>query len=124
MDPFTIIVTALVAGAAAGGQDAASAAVRDAYMALRRRISGDGVEGELTEALEANESSPGGDRAALEAAVRRNGVDTDSQAQLLAQRLLQAVPTKHVFNDLRHAQGVHAGDGGTVNVTIHNNTPE
>lgn len=121
MDPFTIIVTALVAGAAAGGQDAASAMVRDAYATLRRRISGDGTDEVATAALESNESSPGGDRAAIEAAVRRAQVSDDSEIEAMARRLLQAMPTKQVFNDLRGAQGVHSGDNGTVNIAIYNN---
>ncbi|NKY37436.1 hypothetical protein HGA13_30860 [Nocardia speluncae] len=124
MDPFTLIVTALLTGAAAGGQEAASAAVRDAYGALRRRISGDGADVEVTAALEANESCAGSDRAVVEAAVRRARADDDVEGQVLAQRVLDAVPSKQVFNDLRHAQGVHAGDGGTVNVTFHNNNSQ
>ncbi|MEV4129162.1 hypothetical protein [Nocardia sp. NPDC049707] len=119
-----MIVTALLAGAAAGGQEAASAAVRDAYGALRRRISGDGADVEITAALEANESCAGGDRAVVEAAVRRARVGDDVEGQVLAQRVLDAVPSKQVFNDLRHAQGVYTGDGGTVNITFHNNTSQ
>lgn len=119
MDPLTLIVTALIAGAAAGGQDAASSAVRDAYGALRRRISGDGANPDITAAIQESESIDGGDRAALEAAVRRAEADGDSEVRVLAQRVLDSVP-KQVFNDLRYAQGVHIGDGGTVSITIHN----
>jgi hypothetical protein len=44
MDPITLIVTALVAGAALGVQDTASEMVKDAYASLkalvRRRLGG------------------------------------------------------------------------------------
>ncbi|WP_216918253.1 hypothetical protein [Nocardia noduli] len=120
MDPFTIIVAALIAGAAAGGQDAASAVVRDAYAALRRRIIGDGRDGAVLAGIEANESAAGGERAAVEAAVLRAEVVEDAEVRVLAQRVLEVAPSKQVFNDLRHAQGVQAGDGGTMNVTFHN----
>lgn len=122
MDPFTLIVAALLAGAAAGGQDAAQAAVRDAYSALRRRVSRDGTDAEALAELESSESATGGDRTAVEAAVRRAQVSDDPEVQELA-RLVLAAASKHVHYDLRHAQGVHAGDGGTVNVAIHNSGP-
>ncbi|WP_146229185.1 hypothetical protein [Nocardia neocaledoniensis] len=124
MDPLTIIVTALIAGAAAGGQDAASALVRDAYVALRRRVVGDGHDESVLTAIEANESAAGADRAAVEAAVVRAEVVEDAEVRTLAQRVLDVAPTKQVYNDLRHAQGVHAGDSGTMNVTFHNHTTE
>jgi hypothetical protein len=38
MDPVTLIVAALVAAAAAGGKDVASAAVKDAYAELKRLL--------------------------------------------------------------------------------------
>ncbi|MGK8489002.1 hypothetical protein [Nocardia asiatica] len=93
MDPFTVIVTALIAGAAAGGQDAASETVRDAYRAIRRRISRSGTDTQARAALEANETSPGSDVAALEAAVIRAGGVEDSQLRALAAQLLDALPT-------------------------------
>lgn len=124
MDPLTIIVTALIAGAAAGGQDAASALVRDAYVALRRRVVGDGQDESVLTAIEANESAAGADRAAVEAAVVRAEVVEDAEVRTLAQRVLDVAPTKQVYNDLRHAQGVQAGDGGAMNVTFHNHTTE
>lgn len=39
MEPVTLIAAALAAGAAAGGQDAAQSAVKDAYTALRDRLT-------------------------------------------------------------------------------------
>ena len=39
MDPITLIVTALAAGAALGVKDAASSAVKDAYAGLKALVS-------------------------------------------------------------------------------------
>jgi hypothetical protein len=39
MDPITLIVTALVAGAALGAQDTMSAMVKDAYTGLKNLVS-------------------------------------------------------------------------------------
>ncbi|MGY2112907.1 hypothetical protein ACW9HR_03210 [Nocardia gipuzkoensis] len=124
VDPFTVIVTALIAGAAAGGQDAASETVRDAYRAIRRRISRGDADAQARAALEANETSPGSDVAALEAAVVRAGGVDDSQLQALAAQLLRALPTAETDRarhhiDLRHAKGVQLGDNNTQNNTFH-----
>ncbi|WP_280478593.1 hypothetical protein [Nocardia asiatica] len=124
MDPFTVIVTALIAGAAAGGQEAASETVRDAYRAIRRRVGGSGADAQARAAVEANETSPGSDVAALEAAVIRAGGVDDSQLRALAAQLLEALPTAETERarhqiDLRHAKGVQLGDNNTQNNTFH-----
>ncbi|MFE7745964.1 hypothetical protein [Nocardia sp. NPDC057455] len=124
MDPFTVIVTALIAGAAAGGQDAASATVRDVYQAIRRRISRGGDDAEARAALEANEATPGSNVAALEAAVVRAGGAGDSELQALAAHLLNALPdsaTDHAQRhiDLRQARvAVQSGDNNTQTNTF------
>ena len=61
MDPITLIVSALAAGAALGLQDTASAMVKDAYASLkalvRRRLGGDpGAELVLTRHEQAPET--------------------------------------------------------------------
>ncbi|MEV4126934.1 hypothetical protein [Nocardia sp. NPDC049707] len=124
MDPITVIVTALIAGAAAGGQEAASAAVRDAYLAIRSRISRGGGDAEATVAIEANEAEPGGDVAAIEAAVTRALVVDDVELRAWAARLLAAVPSAHVDRaqsriDLSYAKGVQVGDDNTQHNTFH-----
>ncbi|WP_033247444.1 RIP homotypic interaction motif-containing protein [Nocardia carnea] len=120
MDPMTI-VTALIAGAAAGGQEAASAAVRDAYLALRNRISGGG--GDARAAIEANEAAPGGDIAALDSVVRRSRVVDDAAQRESAERLLSVAPTEYVeyargHINLSHSQGVQVGHYNTQHNTF------
>ncbi|WP_157978730.1 hypothetical protein [Nocardia aurea] len=124
MDPLTVIITALIAGAAAGGQDAASATVREVYQAIRRRVSRGGDDPDVRTALEANEATPGGNVAALEAAIARIGGANDSELQTLAAQLLSALPhseadrARHLV-DLRHAQvAVQSGDNNTQNNTF------
>ncbi|WP_280495682.1 hypothetical protein [Nocardia asiatica] len=68
--------------------------------------------------MEASETSPGSDVAALEAAVIRAGGVEDSQLRALAAQLLEALPTAETERarhhiDLRHAKGVQLGDNNT-----------
>ncbi|MGX1811828.1 hypothetical protein ACWIGI_39425 [Nocardia sp. NPDC055321] len=121
MDPITIIVTALIAGAAAGGQDAASAVVRDLYTALRNRINRGG-DPEAVAAIEANEKAPGSNVDEIAALLDRRNNTPDSEAEAAAKALLAQLPSSHVEQaraqiDLRRAQGVQIGD----NNVQHNN---
>lgn len=123
MDPITVIVTALIAGAAAGGSDAAAAAVRDAYAAIRNRLSQAGRDAETTAAIEANEAAPGENVAAIEAAVTRTGLGSDQEAGAAASRLLANLSSDRIEQaksliDLSHAQGVQVGDHNTQNNTF------
>lgn len=118
MDPLTIITTALVAGAAAGGRDAASTAVRDAYLAVRERIcrSAGGAHVELV--LDANETDPGVNVTEVEEVLARHGVGEDVAVRDAAAVLLKALPGEKVRYaqariDLRGAKGVQVGDRNT-----------
>ena len=74
MDPVTLIVTALAAGAAAGVEDTASGMVKDAYTALKRLVRkrlGGGPEAELVVAR--HEEAPQTWQAPLEAELTRAG---------------------------------------------------
>ncbi|WP_024799482.1 hypothetical protein [Nocardia sp. BMG51109] len=123
MDPLTVITTALIVGAAAGGQDAATAAVRDAYTALRDRLTGGGDDSGAVEVIEANEAAPGGNVAELEDALRHHRSVGDSELRSAAETLLSELPSDRVEAarariDLRHAQGVQIGDHGTQHNTF------
>jgi hypothetical protein len=121
MDPLTVITTALIAGAAAGGTEAASMAVRDAYTALRDRLSGDADSGTIT-VLEANEAAPGSNIGELETTLGERAA-RDQQLQAAAETLLARLPTERVEHarskiDLRHARGVQVGDHNTQHNTF------
>jgi len=112
MDPITLIVTALAAGAALGVQDTASAMVKDAYAGLkalvRRRLGGDpGAEMMLAR----HEQAPDTWQAPLRAELTRTGAERDADLIAAARTLLDMVGEsgKYVVN-VRGAQGVQVGD--------------
>ena len=112
MDPITLIVTALAAGAALGVQDTASAMVRDAYASLkalvRRRFGGDpGAEMVLAR----HEQAPETWQAPLKAELARTGADEDGDLIAAAKALLDLVGQAGKYTvDVRGAQGVQIGD--------------
>jgi hypothetical protein len=112
MDPITLIVTALAAGAALGVQDTASAMVRDAYASLkalvRRRLGGDpGTEMVLAR----HEQAPETWQAPLKAELARTGADEDGDLIAAAKALLDLVGEAGKYTvDVRGAQGVQIGD--------------
>ena len=78
MNPITLIVTALAAGAASGVTDTASSAVKDAYAKLRalagKRLAGQ-PDGEVV--LAEHEIAPGMWQAPLTAELGEAGADQD-----------------------------------------------
>ena len=116
MDPVTLIVTALAAGAALGVKDAASAAVKDAYgslLALAKKRLGGGPDAELV--LARYERAPAAWQATLMAGLAQAGADSDRDLAAAAQALLELAgePGRRAGKytaDLRGAQGVQAGE--------------
>lgn len=92
MDPATLITEALAAGAGAGIKDAASAAVKDTYAALKalvlRRVRD--VPGG-TVAVEQYESDPDTWMAPVVKALRESDAAVDGELVSLAQQLLVLV---------------------------------
>jgi hypothetical protein len=117
MDPVTLIVMALAAGASLGVKDVASSAVQDAYGALKglvgRRLAGR-TAGELV--LTKYEEAPQTWQAPLRAELAESGAGQDEALVHAAQELMSLVDAagtrsgKYVV-DLRGAQGVQVGDG-------------
>ena len=115
MDPITLIVTALAAGAALGVQDTASAMVKDAYAGLkalvRRRLGSDpGAELVLTR----HEQAPEIWQAPLMAELARAGAEGDGDLIAAAKTVLDlagkaGVAGKYTVN-ARGALGVQVGD--------------
>jgi hypothetical protein len=124
MDPITLIVMALSAGAASGLKDAASATVMDAYEALRglvrKRLAGR-RDGELVLArhAEAPEAWDGPLSAELAAA----GADRDPDLVAAAQTVMNLVDPEgsragKYTVDVRGSQGVQVGDYNTQHNTF------
>lgn len=129
MDPITIVVTALVAGTAAGVSNTASTAVQDAYKALcgavRRRLAGGrGERGPKTEVLDAYLQDPVGQHSRLVDALTGAGAGQDPDLIEAAGRIfaLTHPNSKHTVSkytiDLREAKGVIVGDSGTQTNTF------
>ena len=120
MDPVTLIVTALAAGAASALQDGASAAVKDAYARLRaavkKRLAGR-PEGELV--LAEHEAAPQTWQAPLAAELSAAGAEGDADLVAAAQGadetgrcggVARRASTWWRFPD---SQGVQVGDRNT-----------
>jgi hypothetical protein len=116
MDPITLIVTALAAGAALGAQDTVSAMVKDAYAGLKARVKKrlSGRPGaELLLARHAR--GPETWRAPLIAELAETGADGGRDLTTAARALLDLVGDaqgragKHTV-DVRGAQGAQIGD--------------
>ena len=116
MDPITLIVTALAAGAALGTQDTVSAMVKDAYAGLKALVKkrlGGGPAAELV--LARHEQAPETWQAPLMAELAETGADGDRDLIAAAQALLDLLggaegrAGKYTV-DAREAQGVQVGD--------------
>jgi hypothetical protein len=116
VDPITLIVTALAAGAALGAQDTVSAMVKDAYAGLKvlvRKRLGGRPGAELV--LARHDQAPETWQAALTAELAETGADGDRDLIAAAQALLDLVGgadgrTGKYTVDVRGAQGVQIGD--------------
>jgi hypothetical protein len=119
MDPITLIVTALAAGAALGITDTASSAIKDAYAGLKalvRKRLGGRPGAELV--LARHEQAPQTWRAPLMAELDEAGAGHDTDLVAAAEALMHLVDEagaragKYTV-DVRGAQGVQIGDRNT-----------
>jgi hypothetical protein len=115
VDPITLIVTALVTGAAQGVRDDVSAMVKDAYASLKALVKkrlGGGADAELV--LAKHEQSPGTWQAPLMAELAESGADRDHDLIAAAKALLdlasEAGGVGKYTVDVQGAQGVQIGD--------------
>jgi hypothetical protein len=124
MDPVTLIVTALAAGAASALQDDAKDAVKAAYTRLRnilkRRLAGRRV-GEL--ALAEHEVAPAMWEPHLRAELAATGAENDPDLVDAAQALLSLVDpagarSGKYYVSIRGSQGVQVGDHNTQTNTF------
>ena len=124
MDPVTLLVTALVAGAATGAGDTAATAVKDAYAKLKALVAARFAGDHSREVVLAqHEKQPEVWRAPLTQAVTDSGAATDPTVLEAAQRLLALLDeagtrTGKYTVDLRGAQGVQVGDRSTQTNTF------
>jgi len=117
MDPITLIVTALMAGAALGVKDTASSAIKDAYAGLKamagKRLAGrpDGLR-----VLARHEEAPEIWQAPLKEELDQAGAGHDASLVAAAEALMRLIDedggrrSKYTV-DAHGAQGVQIGDG-------------
>ena len=116
MDPITVIVGALAAGALKGVGDASSAAVRDAYARLKSLVSSRLAESPAAvTALAQHQSDPETHEALLTNHLRDHGLAQDEPVIVAAQGLMALLDTVGSRNgkyivDLGGAQGTQVGD--------------
>jgi hypothetical protein len=117
MEPITLIVTALAAGAALGITNTASSAVMDAYTTLKALVAkrlGGKPDAELV--LAEHEKAPETWHAPLMAKLTEAGADRDGDLVAAAQVLMSLIDgsgagTQKYTVDAQGAQGVQIGDG-------------
>jgi hypothetical protein len=119
VDPVTLIVGALAAGALKGVGESASAVVKDAYQALKAAVRTK-FEGKPSAevVLAEHEKDPDTYERPLAQQVRQTGLDQDARVVQLAQELMALMDAdgsragKYNVN-MDGAQGVQVGDGAT-----------
>jgi hypothetical protein len=126
MDPVTLIVTALAAGAASALQDATSSGIKDAYARLkalvRKRFAG---HGDAAFVLARHEADPKVWEAPLSAELSSAGAGGDSDLIAAAQAVMNLIDTqgsragKYAVN-VRASQGVQVGDHNVQHNTFNN----
>lgn len=118
MDPISVIVGALAAGALAGTQDAASSSIKDAYAKLKALIQ-EKVRGRqaAVTALAEHEREPQAWGPALKLELARAGIDADPAVVARARALLAAAQSSRssggdVWNvDARGSSQTQFGSG-------------
>ena len=120
MEPVSIIVTALTAGAVAALKDTASQAVKDAYSGLKtliqKRFAG---QPEAEMALAQIEKKPEVWAAPLQDALAESGLDKDEEILKQAQQVLKLVQPQQAsqgkYNiNIGEAKGTVIGDNANV----------
>lgn len=118
MDPITLILTALAAGAALGAKDTASMAVQDAYgslkAALRKRLAGR-EDGELT--LNRFQQAPDTWRDPFTAELVAIGAGNDADLVASAQIFMELADAEGT-RESKYTVQIHGGQG--VQVGDHN----
>lgn len=90
MDPISIIVAAVIAGAASGAQGVASEGIADAYRSLKALLRlRFGRGSETDRAVDEIEGSPESGEVALRAALADASADRDDELVALARQLLE-----------------------------------
>lgn len=124
MDPISLIIAALVAGATTGITETATDAIKDTYAGFKalllRRLKG---EKDAAEKVEAVEAKPEADHSELAEHLKVAGADADEELVNAARRLLETVDPagaqagKYTVT-VTGGKGVVVGDNANVTQTF------
>jgi len=131
MDPVTLILTALTAGAVAGIKDTAGASIKDAYNGLKALIQRK-FPGKLTVEVARAESEKKPDvwKASPEVELKEIGIDQDKEIIAAAQKLMtlvqpqQAAMGKYNVQITGNIQGFAQGDYQQITMNFGNEPKE
>ncbi len=131
MDPITLILTALTAGAAASVKDTANQAIKDAYNGLKALIQRK-FPGKLTVEVARAESEKKPDvwKASPEVELKEIGIDQDKEIIAAAQKLMtlvqpqQAAMGKYNVQITGNIQGFAQGDYQQITMNFGNEPKE
>jgi hypothetical protein len=124
VDPVTLIVGALAAGALKGTSETATSAIRDAYAALKTALAARFTERQMpTTVLEDHEDDPEAYEKPLAKKIQQAGAADDPRILELAQTLVQLTAHEgaragRYTVDVRGSKGVQIGDHGTQHNTF------
>jgi hypothetical protein len=119
VDPVTLIIGALAAGALKGAGESATTAVKDAYTALRTAVPSRFTERQVsTSVLAEHEEDSDTYEKPLAKKIEQTGAAEDPRILELAQALMRLTDqdgarTGKYTVDVRQAQGVQIGDHST-----------
>jgi hypothetical protein len=131
LDPITLILTALTAGAAASVKDVSSQAVKDAYNGLKTLIKNRFAGKPAAEtALAEHAKKPDVWKAPLEENLKETGINQDQDIIAAAQQLMkliqpqQAAMGKYNVQITGNVQGYAQGDYQQVTMNFENEPKE
>lgn len=126
MDPVSLIVAALAAGASTALKDTAAEAVKDAYAGLKSLLTRKlGDEPAAQVAIDKYEESPDVWEKPLEEEIKKSGVADDEEVVRAAQKLMEVVDPagalagKYNVN-ISGGKGIVVGDHARVEMTFEN----
>lgn len=121
MEPISLILAALVAGATAAGKDVAGKAVKDSYDGLKALIKKKFAEkgkDDPSAIIDKYEKKPEITKALLEDELKEAEIEKDTAILQVAETIMKREDPEGASNgkyDLRGAKGVQIGDKNTQN---------
>jgi hypothetical protein len=130
MDPITLIVTALAAGATTALQETAGTAIKDAYQGLTTLLKQKfAKDPKATIALESHAEDPQTWQKPLEKSIRETGVAEDQDVLSAAQKMLELIQSqksspKYAVDIRGNVKGFVQGDHANVTMNFDETPPK